>query len=173
MWALKKIDPRLPKKVWKTFEHRLSQPNVSLMEIQAPIFQAVPFMLEELDQAGENCSISASNHSGDPSLAAGNVYGRSFNRYQSRKPPSQFNRGREHRLDLEETIGLKVTDSARCVNSHSEKSVSVSRQFVMQYHCSVQGCRDRIRGKWRDWERGGGAWVQWSRRLTKRRSRWR
>ena len=96
MWALKEIDPRLPKKVRKSFEHRLSQPNVTLMDIQAPIFQAIPSMLEELDQTGDNCSVKASfpeQSSFQPSLAA-TTTGRYTSRNQWRRPPSQFGRSR-------------------------------------------------------------------------------
>jgi len=54
LWALEKIDTRLPKKVRKDYEHRLSG-NTYLVDLQVTIFQSIPTMLEELDkQAGLN-----------------------------------------------------------------------------------------------------------------------
>ena len=50
LWSLEKIDPRLPMKVSKDYEHRLGQ-GTYLSDLSSSIFQAIPSMLEDLDQA--------------------------------------------------------------------------------------------------------------------------
>ena len=50
LWTLEKIDPRLPMKVSKDYEHRLGQ-GTYLSDLSSSIFQAIPSMLEDLDQA--------------------------------------------------------------------------------------------------------------------------
>ena len=58
LWALEKIDPRLPKKVRKDYEHRLSG-DTYLIDLQVTIFQSIPTMLEDLDkQAGLNAIVA-------------------------------------------------------------------------------------------------------------------
>ena len=52
LWALEKIDPRLPSKVQKDFGFRM-EGNTTLIELQTPVFQAIPGMLHELDNAAE------------------------------------------------------------------------------------------------------------------------
>ena len=49
MWALEKLDPRLPSKVKKDFGFRM-EGNITLMDLQTAVFQAVPGMIEELDE---------------------------------------------------------------------------------------------------------------------------
>ena len=54
LWALEKIDPRLPKKVRKDYEHGLFG-DTYLIDLQVTIFQSIHTMLEDLDkQAGLN-----------------------------------------------------------------------------------------------------------------------
>ena len=50
LWTLEKIDPRLPMKVSKEYEHRLGQ-GTYLSDLHSSIFQAIPSMIEDLDQA--------------------------------------------------------------------------------------------------------------------------
>ena len=50
LWTLEKIDPRLPMKVSKDYEHRLGQ-GTYLSDLSSSIFQAIPSMLDDLDQA--------------------------------------------------------------------------------------------------------------------------
>jgi hypothetical protein len=50
LWTLEKIDPRLPMKVSKDYEHRLGQ-GTYLSDLHSSIFQAIPSMIEDLDQA--------------------------------------------------------------------------------------------------------------------------
>ena len=49
LMALEKIDPRLPARVARDYEHRLDR-HTHLIDLQASIFQAVPTMLESLDR---------------------------------------------------------------------------------------------------------------------------
>jgi len=49
LMALEKIDPRLPARVARDYEHRLDR-NTHLIDLQSSIFQAVPTMLESLDR---------------------------------------------------------------------------------------------------------------------------
>lgn len=56
--ALKEIDPRLPDKVRRVYEHQLNQDNY-LSDIHPQIFQAIPIMLQELDGAAQAASIQA------------------------------------------------------------------------------------------------------------------
>jgi len=50
LWALERIDPRLPTKVQKMYGHQMTG-NKCLMSLQPTIFQNIPLMLQELDQA--------------------------------------------------------------------------------------------------------------------------
>ena len=52
LWSLEKIDPRLPKKVRKDYEHRLTG-NTYLIDLQVTIFQSIPSMLEDLNNQAE------------------------------------------------------------------------------------------------------------------------
>ena len=52
LWSLEKIDPRLPKKVRKDYEHRLTG-NTYLIDLQVTIFQSIPSMLEDLNKQAE------------------------------------------------------------------------------------------------------------------------
>ena len=49
LWCLEKIDPRLPKKVRKDYEHRLSG-NTYLIDLQLTIFQSIDSMIEDLNK---------------------------------------------------------------------------------------------------------------------------
>ena len=57
--ALKEIDPRLPAKVRRDYEHQLNQDNF-LSDIHPQIFQAIPIMLQDLDGAAQAASLQAS-----------------------------------------------------------------------------------------------------------------
>ena len=50
IWALEKIDPRLPKRIKKIYEHRLSEKGVYLSDLQSSIFQQLPSILADLDR---------------------------------------------------------------------------------------------------------------------------
>ena len=58
LWALEKIDPRLPAMVKKEYEHQLSQDSF-LSDLHPRIFQSVPSMLEDLEKPAAGASISA------------------------------------------------------------------------------------------------------------------
>ena len=57
LWALEKIDPRLPEKVRRDYEHYLTE-DCYLSDLHPRIFQRVPMMLEEMDQAAHIASMS-------------------------------------------------------------------------------------------------------------------
>ena len=58
LWTLEKIDPRLPAKVAKAYEHRLDK-DTHLIDLQATIFQSVPSLIEAIDRdAGLNALAS-------------------------------------------------------------------------------------------------------------------
>ena len=69
LWALEKIDARLPAKVRKDYEHRLSG-DTYLVDLQPTIFQSIPSMLEELDRQVDAHSVTVSESEDDASLAA-------------------------------------------------------------------------------------------------------
>ena len=71
LWCLEKIDPRLPKKVRKDYEHRLTG-NTYLIDLQLTIFQSIDSMLEDLDKQAE---ISALTVPKDTSLSAISSFG--------------------------------------------------------------------------------------------------
>ena len=59
LWTLEKIDPRLPKKVRKDYEHRLTG-DIYLIDLQITIFQSIPSMLEDLNKQADLNAIAAS-----------------------------------------------------------------------------------------------------------------
>jgi hypothetical protein len=71
LWVLEKIDPRLPKKVRKDYEHRLAG-NTYLIDLQVTIFQSIPTMLEDLDNLDKQAGLNALAASVDktPALSA-------------------------------------------------------------------------------------------------------
>ena len=89
LWCLEKIDSRLPSHVNKTFGHQMTG-NTTLKDLQITIFQRIPGMLQELDEAdsrsaGMNSGIANMHITGeeDANLAA-------FR-------PQQFNANRQSR----------------------------------------------------------------------------
>ena len=68
LWSLEKIDPRLPKKVRKDYEHRLTG-DTYLIDLQLSIFQSIPSMLEDLDKQAEVNALTTTTQR-DVSLSA-------------------------------------------------------------------------------------------------------
>ena len=60
LWCLEKIDPRLPAHVNKTFGHQMTG-NTTLKDLQVMIFQRIPGMLEELNEAESNRATMLNN----------------------------------------------------------------------------------------------------------------
>jgi len=58
MWALEKLEPRLPAKVQKDFGFRM-EGNMTLIDLQTVILQAVPAMIEELNSDTELRAVQA------------------------------------------------------------------------------------------------------------------
>ena len=75
LWALEKIDPRLPKKVRKDYEHRLTG-NIYLIDLQVTIFQSIPSMLEDLNRQADLQALTIK----DPSLSAVRYNGKNLPR---------------------------------------------------------------------------------------------
>ena len=73
MWALEKLDPRLPNKIKKDFGFRM-EGDVTLMDLQTDIFQAVPGMIEEMDETADARAIVVGDGDHDePQLSALNT----------------------------------------------------------------------------------------------------
>ena len=72
MWALEKLDERLPSKVQKDFGFRM-EGNTTLIDLPTAIFQAVPGMIEELDNGTELRAVQAEDP--DAQLSAGGPRG--------------------------------------------------------------------------------------------------
>ena len=64
LWTLERIDPRLPAKVRQEYEGRLFG-DTYLWDLQPMIFQAIPRMLNELDNASKLASYTAMGLSAD------------------------------------------------------------------------------------------------------------
>ena len=64
LWTLERIDPRLPSKVRQDYEGRLFG-DTYLWDLQPMIFQAIPRMLNELDNAAKLASYTAMGLSSD------------------------------------------------------------------------------------------------------------
>ena len=96
MWALEKIDERLPAKVKKDFGFRM-EGDITLIDLQTAVFQAVPSMLAELDETADIKAINVPEDDSHPSLAAaGHRFGRgqSFRGRGTRRPSRPpFTRG--------------------------------------------------------------------------------
>ena len=71
LWALEKIDPRLPRKVRKDYEHRLTG-DIYLIDLQLTIFQSIPSMLEDFNKQAD---LSALTVPKDTSLNAIRPFG--------------------------------------------------------------------------------------------------
>ena len=69
LWALEKIDARLPSKVQKDFGFRM-EGNTTLIELQTVVFQAIPGMLEELDSTADARAVEVTELPHDAVLAA-------------------------------------------------------------------------------------------------------
>lgn len=77
LWCLEKIDPRLPMHVSKTFGHQMVG-NTTLKDLQVQIFQRIPSMIDDLNDAEANrtSALNASAHHDtihESTIAAGRV----------------------------------------------------------------------------------------------------
>ena len=105
LWALERIDPRLALKVQKLYGHQMVA-NKCLVTLQPTIFQNIPAMLQELDEAEPRSSSNSLSGEGESQLngswtggsgnfRGGNSRGGNFRGGNSRggRPPFQSNRG--------------------------------------------------------------------------------
>ena len=96
LWALEKIEPRLPAKVRKDYEHCLSG-NTYLVDLQPTIFQSIPSMLQELDGQVDANSVSIAEPEDDTSLSS--LRFDQFKRQKRGGRGGQSNRGRGGQTD--------------------------------------------------------------------------
>ena len=61
MWALEMIDPQLPEKVRRDYDHRLGE-NSCIADLAAKIFQSLPTMLEDMDKKTNQRALSQPVH---------------------------------------------------------------------------------------------------------------
>ena len=114
LWCLEKIDPRLPMHVNKTFGHQMTG-STTLKDLQIQIFQRIPGMIQELNDAECNRSAAVNAMSQpqeqQPSLAA---FRPQANR-AGRGRPNQFNPNRRPSCNVCRAAGRPPA----IVNSHS------------------------------------------------------
>ena len=67
LWALEKIDPRLPGKVKKSYGHQMTG-DITLKDIQPIVFENIHLMLEELEQSQQLASAFSSQTLDDDQL---------------------------------------------------------------------------------------------------------
>ena len=75
LWALEKIDARLPSKVKKNYGHQMTG-DVTLKDIQAVVFENITWMLEELDNVATTKAFASLTTEDQPSLSAITFRGR-------------------------------------------------------------------------------------------------
>ncbi len=84
LWCLEKIDSRLPMHVSKTFGHQMTG-NTTLKDLQVQIFQRIPDMIQDLNDAEANrasalnASTISHEFSQNLSLAAGKTFNKKWN----------------------------------------------------------------------------------------------
>ena len=71
LWALEKIDPRLPLKVKKNYGYQMTG-NMTLKDIQPVVFENIDLMIEEIDQAqaSKAYALQVAESEADPALNA-------------------------------------------------------------------------------------------------------
>ena len=91
LWALDKIDPRLPAKVKKDYGHQMTG-DTTLKDLQPVIFENITSMIEDLDQAQTAKAFSSMAIDDDqPSLNAISSRNRDRFRAQKSTPPKSRN----------------------------------------------------------------------------------
>ena len=88
LWALEKIDARLPSKVKKSYGHQMTG-NVTLKDIQPTVFENIPLLLDELEQAQVTRSFSAQATIHETELNSIQYRGREKRRF-NRQPGAGF-----------------------------------------------------------------------------------
>ena len=90
IWALERIDRRLPAKVRKDYEHRLFG-DTFLWDLQAVIFQAIPALLEDLAKEDNYASaLAATKSRSQPAAAAAPLHQLMLNASLARPPKGRF-----------------------------------------------------------------------------------
>ena len=129
LWALEKIDPRLPSKVKKNYGYQMTG-NMTLRDIQPVVFENIDLMIEELDQiqANKAFSIQALDQDPDPVLNA--VRYQSRNNFRGSKPP--FPRGR----------GALRSRISRTVPGMNRGTASIGNKFCRI--CNLAGSDSKV-----------------------------
>ena len=106
IWALERIDRRLPAKVRKDYEHRLFG-DTFLWDLQAVIFQAIPALLEDLAKEDNYASaLAATKSRSQPAAAAAPLHQLMLNASLARPPKGRFGgRGGNKGADNSSTRG--------------------------------------------------------------------
>ena len=90
IWALERIDRRLPAKVRKDYEHRLFG-DTFLWDLQAVIFQAIPALLEDLAKEDNYASaLAATKSRSQPAAAAAPLHQLMLNASLARPSKGRF-----------------------------------------------------------------------------------
>ena len=74
LWTLEKINPKLPSKVRKDYEHRLGG-NTYLNDLLLTIFQSITSMLEDLDKMASIRAITGETRRLQPDRVLGRSQG--------------------------------------------------------------------------------------------------
>ena len=105
LWSLEKIDARLPDKVKKSYGHQMTR-DVTLKDIQPVVFENIPAMLEELDQAQMTKSFSVQTLGDQTELSA--IQYRNRDRVRPFKRSNLSNRQTNNRISTGgRTAGFK------------------------------------------------------------------
>ena len=141
MYALEKIDSRLPGKIQKDFGHRM-QGNITLIDLAGEIFQSVPSLIEEIEQVADfkalsvksdqvvlNASFLPSRGKGNRGRGRGRVTG-GFLRQTPQRAPGKFCRichmaGKDRAQVTSHHIG-----SCRELSSRDKQDFAASLKFV-------------------------------------------
>ena len=95
LWTLEKIDPRLPSKVKKNYGYQMTG-DTTLKDIQPVVFENIPLMLDELDQA-QTAKAFAAQSLDEPVVNVINFRRQNNSRGQKPNPFRSFNSGRNQR----------------------------------------------------------------------------
>ena len=101
LWTLEKIDPRLPAKVKKNYGYQMSG-DVTLKDLQPVIFENIPLLIEELDQAQIAKAFAAQTLNDEPTVNA--MTTRNRNNYRPQRQAPSRNRLNNQQFQREQAI---------------------------------------------------------------------
>ena len=130
LWSLEKIDPRLPAKVKKNYGHQMTG-DVTLKDIQPVVFENIPGMIDELDQAQTAKAFAVQSLEDDTSLNAVNFQNR------SKAQPRMFNQ----RKPVRDRQPFSLSRNNQ-VQKQTAKLPSISNKFCRI--CSLAGSSPQV-----------------------------